>query len=770
MAAIALMAPTAQVGAKQKQGSNKGRFGTDVRVGVDDSALFKAKALKLAKMKARALNRQAGGGARGYKVGDKRWWPAWDDTFDFPVYLKKYKLRAVGPHIEVWVAAGKTRDGVSKGTWYPEGDCRNDYPDRIKVTNAQVKYFINEFETNMYPVESEIFSVPPARNGEHSDATLIVDHPKKDYGIGKNYYKGKGRRIVTLVDNVRDPHFYDTDDSQDLSRTAGFFSGYLNEATDRNVMTIDSWNWKYGLGENPPTNPVPGNVCESVVGDPFLYEEIFAHEYQHLLEYYADSDGEMSWIDEGMADYAAYATGYTDPSQQVNDADWDGHIQCFLGNIQMQSDSNPNPPEDCGPENSLTWWGDQDEDNEIEILADYGAAFMMQLMLAEEYGQEAITFLHNDAPDGLDALQALLDQFDPGTTSREKIHQWAVMVALDGVIDDGAVVNGGNAQDYQVDALHAYMDWTVEDAYSWPGAPPNGSDYVRARHNNGTFLNASEIDKIEFAGAKEFEPTPTEWVEDTPADWEGGSTLYSTAAPEEFDSAIAREVDVPQGNAVLTFDTKFDTEYQWDFGFVQVSDDGGETWKSLANEMTTSEYADGAYPTVQSNVPGFTGESGVAAAEQASDPEMAEWVSTSFSLAEYAGETVWLSFRYVTDWAFQDSGFWVDNVVVGDTTVSEGDDLGEWSSLTEVNPANVEGFTVQLVTYTDDHTQAWVGELPLDVNFEGELSGAALDAVIGTSPNTTVLVLVMFDESTEEIFEYAPYELRVNNQLQPGGE
>ena len=39
-------------------------------------------------------------------------------------YLKNFTLRAIGQHIEVWVASDQ--DSVSKDLEFPAGDCRND--------------------------------------------------------------------------------------------------------------------------------------------------------------------------------------------------------------------------------------------------------------------------------------------------------------------------------------------------------------------------------------------------------------------------------------------------------------------------------------------------------------------------------------------------------------------------------------------------------------------------------------------------------------------
>ena len=84
------------------------------------------------------------------------------------------------------------------------------------------------------------------------------------------------------------------------------------------MMTIDAFDWLHRTGANPPNEPVPGNNCTSAPARPFLYEGVFAHEYQHLLEHYEDAD-EVNWINEGLADWAQTLTGYVNPAKPITD-------------------------------------------------------------------------------------------------------------------------------------------------------------------------------------------------------------------------------------------------------------------------------------------------------------------------------------------------------------------------------------------------------------------------------------------------------------------
>ncbi|MDQ4027225.1 MAG: peptidase M6, partial [Actinomycetota bacterium] len=351
--------------------------------------------------RARAQLRRIGAdsaSAARVKVGDKKTWLALDDA-KRAFYLKDYKLRGIGKHIEVWVAADK--DKVSRKLKFPKGDCRNGK--RTKIRKAKVDYLIDEFDNNIYPKESDALSVPPKRNGTKAR----LDDQLDDANIPKNYWKGQGDNIVVLVDNVRDANFYDTDNKNELSYIAGFHTSFINDALDRNIMSIDAFDWKHRTGENPPNDPAPGNPCKNAPSRPFLYEGVFAHEYHHLLQSYKDPD-EVNWVDEGLADWAQTLTGYVDPSRRIDDQDFDSHIQCFLGYLIVETPANPSP-DPGGPENSLTLWRDQVGDHESELLCDYGAAYTMMEFLAGRYGKDFMSALHNEDAPGLEGLRAVLD-------------------------------------------------------------------------------------------------------------------------------------------------------------------------------------------------------------------------------------------------------------------------------------------------------------------------------------------------------------------------
>ncbi len=239
---------------------------------------------------AREVSRLNGTAVQPAAVGDTRFWLGLDD-YNGEIYVKQYTLRGVGNNAEVWVASDE--DDVSSGLEFPIGDCRNSDGLRTVITDAQVEYLIDEFDNNMYPRESALYSVPPPLDGMDAPLAEIL-------GLPSDYYAGAGDRIVVLVDNFRDDNFYDTNNANTYSYIAGFYWSLYDYYFNRLTMNIDGWDWLHRTGDNPPNDPST-DPCTHAPSRPDLYEGVFAHEYQHLLENYRDSD-EVSWVNEGLLD------------------------------------------------------------------------------------------------------------------------------------------------------------------------------------------------------------------------------------------------------------------------------------------------------------------------------------------------------------------------------------------------------------------------------------------------------------------------------------
>ncbi len=654
-------------------------------------------------------------------VGTQRTYYVLDDYYGTYVPAT-FTLRTVGSNIEVWV-----EDDLN----YPAGDCRNDGNVNV-VTDAQTQALANEFDSNILPKESQYFSVAPDRDGSNAQVGPA------------GYYAGDGNKTLALISNVRDANFYAPDTPDGKTYIAGFFSPTFNEAYDRNVMTIDSYDWAQRTGANPQ----PGTSCQGTLAPrPRLYEGTFAHEYQHLLEYYQDGD-ETTWLNEGLSDYAQTIVGYVDTALPPTDPTADSHITCFEG--WYGSATFPY----CGAENSLTQWEDQ---GSASVLSDYGAAYAFLTYVQNHFGTKAITYLHRDKANGLDSVQGMLDSMAPGLTSMDVVHDWAAAMSLDSWVDGGAKgLTKDQKKRFTSSQLDASIDWAWPGSYDSPGAPPNGSDYVLA--TAGRPVGGKTMYSLDFKGAQTYAPDPVEWVVD-PKGRAGGGALYSGEG-NELDRSIVFAADVPSTKAKLTFMTKYDIESNWDFGAVQVSTDGGKTYTSLSNGSTTSEHDSAAEGRIVAQLPGLTGVA-------------ADWHLETFDLSAYAGKSVLIAFRYLTDPAqngngvLPQPGWWIDNVKVGGTTVSDGSSLDNARTMTQIVPTPVAGWTVQLVGWTLDGTKVYYDQLKLNKNGKGSLALPDIRAAFGKADRIGAIVTV--DDPHETATKYADYTLKINGVRQPGG-
>lgn len=503
-------------------------------------------------------------------------------------FFDVFYLVAESDLTQIWVQADLS---------WPEGDPR----ETPVVTCEQAAYMLSEFDNNMYPTETAFFGMPDSHDGTYS---LLEAWGYVDPGT---YYDENGRQVV-LVSNIGDDNYYDPDYPLYV---AGFYSPTFERYFDRNVMSIDAYDWENRTGPDGTR--------------PYLYEGVFAHEYQHLLHDDYDSDEEL-FINEGMSDLAEYLTGYGHPDSHIRDAA-------------------------AYPENSLVVWEDQ---GGLELLADYGQAYLFQFYLMEHFGREFIQALFHNPANGISSVNDTLDSFDIQMDFAEIYQRWSVALLI-----DSKTPGGGR---YEFDDLEFNLDiGTPEmpnpEAYDTPGAPPWGTDYIWIDGDPGNLA------KLTFNGV-DYAIFETGWSSDGDVLWSGTGDLVDNWAIFEA-----------TGGGTLTFDTYYDIEDYWDFGFVQVSTDGGHTWTSLANAYTTDTHDPDAHPKVVENLPGLTGWS-------------EEWITMSFDLSAYAGQEILVAFRYVTDWATAYDGWYIDDVYVDGMLISDGSNASVFMDITELLPIN----------------------------------------------------------------------------------
>jgi immune inhibitor A len=218
--------------------------------------------------------------------------------------------------------------------------------------------------------------------------------------------------------------------------------------------------------------------------------------------------------------------------------------------------------------------------------------------------------------------------------------------------------------------------WSIMSGGSWagkvPGTEPTGfSPYAReflhasmpdGNWLTGTTINVGDVtskgmevllDQANSKGtnndAVRIDLPDKVTAVNTPA---AGEYEYHGGNGDEVDHKMKASVDLTGATtATLDFDAWYNIEENWDFAMVQVSTDGGTTWKSLSSPNTKSSLVEGGYPDIALNLPGYTGSSN-------------GWIHETIDLSNYAGQEIQLQFRSMSDWGANLEGFFVDNIKV----------------------------------------------------------------------------------------------------------
>lgn len=640
---------------------------------IDLGAAIRKGAFDLEGAPAPVLGRRAAGA--DYVPGDIIYWLGLDNYNGY-YYFKTYELKAVGEHGEIWVATNLA---------WPEGDPR----ENPVILQEQIDYLMEEFDTNIYPLERDFFGEPAYHDGSNS---LLVQ-----WGyFPEGYYDGD--KVAILIDNIRDENYYDPTYPFYI---AGFYSPSYEAYFDRNVISIDAYDWanRVGPDDSPWRGPDPDRWR------PYLYEGVFAHEFQHLIHDDNDPD-EETWLNEGMSDFAEWLCGYGHP---------EGHVNFFLDHA----------------ENSLVMWGDQ---SDLEILADYGMAYLWTLYLYEHFGGGPfIQALAQSEANGIASVNEQLEAFGYPADFGKVFRDFRIALLIDSpkafrlpFFPWSMFGRGGRwVHPYVFDNIDVHVNVDTPEAYDTDGAPPWGTDYIK-------ITDESFWKMIKFDGLDEM-IFDTPWTSDGEVLWSGTGDLLDNWAIFEA-----------TGGGMLQFDTLWDLEDYWDFGFVQVSTDGGATWTSLEDEedYATYDHDPSAHPKVVANLPGLTS-------------YVEDWVTLTYDLSAYAGQDILIGFRLVTDWAVHYGGWWIDNVYVDDTLISDGSSVAPFKDITYYQPIELD-FSVTLIGMYQKYgkTHYIVRDMYID---DLDEEGAGFLAGIVRLGGYAVL-MVTLEVPEENAYFYGPYE------------
>lgn len=387
-----------------------------------------------------------------------------------------------------------------------------------------------------------------------------------------------------------------------------------------------------GEHESPYSNEAEMFFMNSAtlnVGDD-TYSGVLAHEFFHMIQFGNDYN-EATWVNEGMADIAAEVNGFGDIVQ--------GHIDAYS--------------ED--PDQHLFDWKSD--------VADYGQAFLFFDYLFNHYGAPEKKGTERLEAYGLARLLTRTSaDGDKGITKVLRTRGRGLLKRLDPyfrkgnftkVFKDYLIANYLDLPDAASGQFgYANRDVKVASAGSDDQSPdgstvyPYGGEYYEVA-GEGT-LDATVQDPVAIIPAKDGQPAPV-----------GGYFSWSNRA-DEMITWLQRKADLSGTTAPsLSFKHWYQIEENWDYGYVRVSTDGGNTWEFVTTTDCGGRATDpngNNRATTESG--GITGNSG-------------GWQDCTLDLTTYAGGPVLIRFEYDSDQAVTEPGWAVDDVTLtdGDKTI-----------------------------------------------------------------------------------------------------
>jgi immune inhibitor A len=406
----------------------------------------------------------------------------------------------------------------------------------------------------------------------------------------------------------------------------------------------------------------------------FTYS-VLAHEFQHMIHWYRDRN-EETWMNEGFSELAAHLSGF-----DVSGWDW-------------VYTNEPDIP--------LTYWPTGGG-------AHYGQAFLFMAYFLDQFGPEATQAVVANPSNGLASIDQTLAELgltNPNTeealTVDDVYRDWSVAL----LVEDAGIADGRYGyQSYSPPEVEP-VD-TISDCQEGTGRQVRqvnqyGVDYI--------YLSCEGSFTLAFDGASTVPVLPGE-------PHSGNFTFWSNRG-DESDMTLTRSFNLRNVEATaieLVYWTWYDIEEGWDYLYLEVSEDEGETWAILETPSGTEEDQSG-----NSYGWAYTGYSGGGAAP--------EWIEERIDLSGYVGKEIQIRFEYITDAAVNGDGLLLDDIRIEALGYSEDFELDEggWQAKGFVRLYNRLPQTYSVVV-VEEGRETRVRELELNPSNEGSIEVALGD-------------------------------------------
>lgn len=441
-------------------------------------------------------------------------------------------------------------------------------------------------------------------------------------------------------------------------------------------------------------------------GDEFLmpntegYNKMLAHEFQHMIHWHVQA-GDPTWLNEGMAVLAQHINGFdagADPNAPGLDDD-------FLADTNTQLDA----------------WCDS-----TCVSPHYGAAYLFVNYFAEHYG-------------GYPILKELLaDPAQAPLNFNDILAEHGYKDRFDDVFAKWVMTNVLNDEPQGSDAMYVYK--TVANKHATiqqtvtalPYSHDETTVQYAAQYYDFTQATGDQMLHFTFAGQATV-PLISAVAPPAPA-----TNLWWSNRGENLDTTLTHAFDLSKvggQHVTLNFSLWYNLESDADYGYIEVSADGGQTWKPLPVQGTRQDDPNGL------NLGnGLTGDSSA---------DLQAWQSVSADLSGYAGKAIQVRFETVTDDTESLQGMAIANVAIPQIGFADnGASDNGWVTKGWLRNDNVlpETYIVQAAIFDENGKLTTVESMPvgndgkgtLDIAHYGKTVRRVLVSVSAVAPATTL--------------------------------
>ena len=160
----------------------------------------------------------------------------------------------------------------------------------------------------------------------------------------------------------------------------------------------------------------------------------------------------------------------------------------------------------------------------------------------------------------------------------------------------------------------------------------------------------------------------------TPVDPASGVYTWYSNRGDESEFSLNRSFDLTEvDSATLNYKVWYELDEFYDYAYVEVSADGGDTWTTLETDNGTDQD-----PYENSYGWGYTGTT-------------LDWIAESLDLSPYAGQVIQLRFQVITDFTRNRDGLQLDDIEIPEIGYFDGaeDDSGGWEARGFIRSSNI---------------------------------------------------------------------------------